>query len=199
MQHVALAFELGRAALLQVLLEPLEPPLGDAEVGEDQLVFHRLRVARRIDRARRMRDGRIVERAQDVDERVGVLVGGDVDERLRAAGPPGDREVGELDRRRHALFRVVHRGQAIEPRVGHLRNADRRLRLCRAPRAPVSRALVISWNRVDFPLEPKPMRAALSMANHASYHCNRRVVGDADSGAPFSVRPEFASHQLDHQ
>ena len=86
---VALALELGRAALLQILLEPFEPALGDAEVREDQLVFHRLRVARRIDRPRRMRHRRIVEGAEDVDERVGVLVGGDVDQRLRAAGSPG--------------------------------------------------------------------------------------------------------------
>ena len=63
---------------------PFEAPLGDAEVGEDQLVFHRLRVARRVDRAGRMRDRRVAERADDVHERVGVLVAGDVDERLRA-------------------------------------------------------------------------------------------------------------------
>src|SRR5262245_38811576 len=33
----------------------------------------------------------------------------------------------------------------------------------------VSLALVMSSNRVDFPLEEKPMRAALSMANRESY------------------------------
>ena len=48
----------GERALLQILLDALEPPLGDAEVGEDQLVLHRLRVARRVDRAGRMRDRR---------------------------------------------------------------------------------------------------------------------------------------------
>ena len=128
-EHVALAFELGGAALLQILLEPLEPALGDAEVREDQLVFHRLRVARRIDRARRVRHGRILERAQHVDERVGVLVGDDVDERLRAGRLPGGRQVGELDGRRHALPRVEHRREPVEPRVGHFRDADERLAL----------------------------------------------------------------------
>src|SRR6185295_9141791 len=36
-EHIALALELGSAAFLQVLLEPLEAPLHDAEVREDQL------------------------------------------------------------------------------------------------------------------------------------------------------------------
>ena len=84
--HVALAFEFRGPAFLQIFLEPLEASLGDAEVRKDQLVFHRLGVARRIDRARRVGDRGIVERADDVDERVGVLVRGDIHERLRAAG-----------------------------------------------------------------------------------------------------------------
>ena len=79
---VALAFELGRPRFLQILDEALQPAFGDAEVREDQLVFHRLRVARRIDRPGRVRHRGIVERADHVDERVGVLVGGDVDQRL---------------------------------------------------------------------------------------------------------------------
>ena len=132
---VALAFEIGRPALLQILLEPFEPPFGDAEVREDQLVFHRLRVASRVDRPGRMRHRRIRERPQHVDERVGVLVRGDIDERLRRAGPDRRRHVRELDGRRHALLGVVHRGQAIEALVRHLRNADGRLALSgRRPR-----------------------------------------------------------------
>ena len=74
-------------------------------------------------------DGRIPKRAQDVNERVGVLVGHDVDQRLGAAGLAGRREIGEFDGRRHPFLRVVHRRQAIEPRVGHFRDADRRFAL----------------------------------------------------------------------
>ena len=84
LHQIALLLELGRTALLQIFLEALEPPFDDAEVREDQLVLHRLRVARRIDRACGMRDGLVAERAHDVHERVGVLVAGHIDERLRA-------------------------------------------------------------------------------------------------------------------
>jgi hypothetical protein len=73
--------------------------------------------------------GRVVERADDVNQRVRVLVGHHVDERLRAAALPGRREIGELDGRRNPLFRVVHRGQPIEPGIGHLRDPDRHVAL----------------------------------------------------------------------
>ncbi len=136
--HVTLALELGGAVLLQIFFEALEPALDDPEVRENQLVFHRLRIARGIDGAARMRHRRILEGANDVHEGVGVLVGGDVDERRGAAGARRHREVGELHRRRHPLLRVVHRREAIEPRVGHLRDADGRLALAvrRAPGFP---------------------------------------------------------------
>jgi hypothetical protein len=64
-----------------------------------------------------------------VDERVGVLVRGDVHERLRAAGCALGGEIGEFNRGRHAFPRVVHRRQAIEPCVGYFRDADRCLAL----------------------------------------------------------------------
>ena len=85
LDQIALLLELRRAALLQILVESFEAPLGDAEIREDQLVFHRLRVARGIDRARGMCDRLVAKRANDVHEGVGVLVAGDIDERLRAA------------------------------------------------------------------------------------------------------------------
>src|SRR5262249_30705052 len=46
---VALAFEIDRLRLLQIFLEPFQPTFCDAEIREDELVLHRLRVARRID------------------------------------------------------------------------------------------------------------------------------------------------------
>ena len=83
LHQIPFLLELGGTALLQIFLEALEPPFNDAEVSEDQLVFHRLGVARRIDRAGGVRDRRVAERAHDVDERVGVLVASHIDERLR--------------------------------------------------------------------------------------------------------------------
>ena len=49
--QIAFFFELGGAPFLQILLDALDPAFGDAEVREDQFVFHRLRIARGIDRA----------------------------------------------------------------------------------------------------------------------------------------------------
>ena len=49
--EIALLFELRRAPFLQILLDALDSAFGDAEIREDQFVFHRLRVARGIDRA----------------------------------------------------------------------------------------------------------------------------------------------------
>ncbi len=123
LHQLALLLELRRTTLLQILLEPLETPFDDDEVREDQLVFHRLRVARRIDRAGGVRDRCVAEGADDVDERVGVLVAGHVDERLRACFRRSD-DVGELDGRRDPFLRVVHPGEDVEPGVGHLGNAD---------------------------------------------------------------------------
>ena len=151
------------AHFLEIFLEPLETAFRDAEIREDQFVLHRLRVARGIDRAGRdaappdpeTRAARARARRRSCTRRRRRAPA-----RRRCAGRD---KVGELDRRRHALFRVVHRRQAIETSVGHLRNADRTFALA-GPRG-ASFALVISWKRVDFPLEAKPMRAARSIAN----------------------------------
>ena len=123
LHEVALLLELRGFTLLEILLDAFEPALGDAEVREDQLVLHRLRIARGIDRARRVRDRRIAKRANDVDERVGVLVAGNIDERLRPRARGGD-DVGELDSRRHPFLRVVHRGQLVQPLVGDFGDPD---------------------------------------------------------------------------
>ena len=127
-QQILFLVQVRRLVLLEVLLHALEPAFDDAEVGEDQLVFHRLGIARRVDRAGRMRDGFIAKRADHVHERVGVLVTGDVDQR-GGPGAPGRDHVGEFDRRGHALLRIEHRREAIEPRIGHLRDADDRFGL----------------------------------------------------------------------
>src|SRR5439155_10373225 len=86
-----------------------------------------LRVAGRADRAGRRGDRRIVKRAQDVDEGIGILVGGDVDEGFGAARAAGSDQVGELDGGGHAFAGVVHGGEAVEALVGDLGDADRRL------------------------------------------------------------------------
>ncbi len=45
------AGQVGGLVLLQVLLDALETPFDHAEIGEDELVLHRLRVAGGVDAA----------------------------------------------------------------------------------------------------------------------------------------------------
>ncbi len=55
-----------------LVLEPLEPAIGHRQVGEDELEVEPLEVAGRVDAAVGVRVGRILERADDVEQRVGV-------------------------------------------------------------------------------------------------------------------------------
>ena len=85
-----------------------------------------------------MRDRAIAKRAHDVHERVGVLVG-----RRRRRAParrrrPAPAMSANSTVAGHPFLRVVHRGQPIEPLVGHLREMPMAARSCRG-RAAVSR------------------------------------------------------------
>ena len=51
-----------------------------------------------------MRDRRIVKRADHVDQGIGVLVRGHVDEHLRARGAARRGKIRKLDNRRHPFF-----------------------------------------------------------------------------------------------
>ena len=59
-------------------LEPLDAPLGHREVREQELEVEPLDVARRVDAPVRMRVGRVLERPDDVQQRVGVAQPGQV-------------------------------------------------------------------------------------------------------------------------
>ena len=165
LQDLLLLLQLGRrAGLLQVALEPFEPPLDDAEVREDDLVLHRPHVARGIDGAGGVRHRRIAKHAHDVEQRVGVAERRDVEQR-RGAGLAGGgaAHVGEFDRRGRVFLRIEERGELVEARIGHARDADVGVLLPAGRGA--SRALVRSWKRAVLPDEGNPMRPALSMSD----------------------------------
>ena len=63
---------LGLRPVPAAALEPLEPSLGHREVGERELEVELLQVARRVDAPCRMRVRRVLERADDVEQRIGV-------------------------------------------------------------------------------------------------------------------------------
>ena len=79
-EHVLLAFQVGvRGRLLRVALEAFEAPFDDAQVREDDFLFHRAHVARGIDGSRRVRHRRIAKQADDVKQRVSVAKRCDVE------------------------------------------------------------------------------------------------------------------------
>ena len=99
-------------------------------VGQDQLGFDRLDVARRIDRPVDMDDVVVLKAAHDVDDRVHLA---DVGEELvaqtlaaaRALDQTGD--VDELDRRGGVLLGMVHFAQHVQTAVRHGHHAGVRL------------------------------------------------------------------------
>ena len=118
-------------------------PFGDrVEVGEHQLRLDDLDVALRIDRRLDVDDVRIVEAADDVQDRVGLA---DVGEELvaepfpfaRAANEAGD--VDDLQVGVDRLLALSERGELVEPRIDDRHDADVRLdraeRIVRALRA----------------------------------------------------------------
>ena len=114
---------LGRIAVARAGLEPLDAALGHRQVGEHELEVEPLEVARRVDAAVGMRVGRVLEGADDVEQRVGVAQPGEVVGRQllgpdvalgrgRRRGQVGVGDVGLDD-----LLGLEDRGQRVEPRV----------------------------------------------------------------------------------
>ena len=122
-QDLLLALQFRRRALLQVLLEPLEAPLDDAEVGEDQFLVHRAVIARGIEARRRAARSRRGTRAATWTS-ASALRNGATSTRSLAPAAPAAGHVRELHRGRDVLPRVEHRGQAVEAGVGDARDAD---------------------------------------------------------------------------
>src|SRR5262249_48629081 len=109
--------------LLQIFLEPLEPALDDAQVGEDEFVFHRLDIAEWIDRTGGVGDVLVAERTDDVQQRIRIAERGDVEEILGPARADAG-NVGTLHGRRGLLLRVVHRGQTVQSLVRYPRDSN---------------------------------------------------------------------------
>ena len=63
---------LGRGAVPGAGLESLDPPLGHRQVREQELQVEPFDVAGRVDAAVGVRIGRVLERADDVEQRVGI-------------------------------------------------------------------------------------------------------------------------------
>ncbi|MCU0224422.1 MAG: hypothetical protein MUF27_10185 [Acidobacteria bacterium] len=128
-QDLVLALVLVLAGLLDHRLEPLEPPLCDVEVGQQELGLDQRQVACRVDRAVGVRVGRIVPGPQHQQQRVGgpqrsqqgvVGLAGPLLHRGRV--DVGDRGVGRL-------LRLEERHHPVEPRVGDLGDAAARFDL----------------------------------------------------------------------
>ena len=120
----------GGIAVAGAGLEPLDPALGHREVREQELEVEPLDVARRVDAAVRVRVRRVLERPDDVEQRVRVAQPGEVVGR-QLLGP--DVAFGRGRRRRQVdvgdvglddLLRLEDAGQRVEPIVRDLDDAD---------------------------------------------------------------------------
>ncbi len=143
-QQIALTLEFRGAALLQVALDPFEALLGHREVGEQELVFHRLRVAGRLDLVRVVRHRRVPEGAHDVHEGVRVAERDHVEQRRRARSARS-RDVRELHRRVGLLARLVQVGQTLHSLVRHAGDADNGLELA----VPGSRRFALAGHQLE--------------------------------------------------
>ena len=183
LHEIALLLELRRASLLQILLEPLEPPLGDAEVGEDQLVFHRLRVARRIDRARRMRrPPRRETRARRARARRRSC------SRRRRRAPARRCAPGAMMSVNSTVAGTRFFGLYIAVSMSSRSSGTFEMPMLTSPLPRgASLALVISWKRVVLPLEGKPIRAARSMSPQPS--TGGRTPEGSEPGQDRRARP----------
>ncbi len=110
---------------LEVFLHALQAALDLFEVGEHQLQIERLRVAQRIDAARRMRHGGIVEDAQHVGQRVHFAQRRQrgIARSLFFRGAGDAAHVHVFHRGVGDLFRLIKRGQLIDARLRHARHA----------------------------------------------------------------------------
>jgi hypothetical protein len=122
-QDVVLADQIGRPHLLQIALQALQPALRDPEVGGMRLILHGPRIGLGPDGARRMRDRRLAESPDHVDESVGVAERDDVQKRV-SGGAAGARQVGKLDGRRDPLLAWKERRQLVEAAVWHPGHAN---------------------------------------------------------------------------
>ena len=121
---------LGRRAVVTLLAQPLDAPICHGEVGEDEFEVEALDVAPRVDRALWVRHGRILERADHVEERIRVAESGEMFGRQFLRSDPALRRRG---RRRQVDIRHVglddlpgleDLGEVRETFVGHLHDAD---------------------------------------------------------------------------
>ena len=115
----------------------LQPLLHLAEIVDDEVEVDVLDVAQRID-GPDVRNGVVLEGAHHVGQRVNVAqVGGEGGLVQRLFAERGD--VGILHAGVDQLLRVVERGQAVEPVVGNLGDAEMRLaRIARCAAPPAA-------------------------------------------------------------
>ena len=120
---------LGRRAVAAAAPEPIETPLGHRQVGQDEFQVEPLQVAGRVDAAVGVRVGGVVERPDDMQQRIGIAQPGKV-VRWQLLG--ADMPLGRWRRRRHVHvgdirlddpLRLEDRGERSQARIGHLDHA----------------------------------------------------------------------------
>ena len=120
----------GGRAVATAHLEPLDPPVDEREVRDDELEVEALEVPGGVDRALGVRVRRVLECPDHVEQRVGLAQAGEMLGRQLLRSDPALRRGGrcrEIDVRDVGLddlLRLEDLGQPIEAGVGNLHHAD---------------------------------------------------------------------------
>ena len=124
LEHLGLALELHHMPLAEVAADPLQPPLDNHEVLEDELLLDVAQVAQRVDRAHRMGNRIVVERPDHDHQRIDRAQLGKIEGSVPTVLLGDSRHIHVAHRGRGGLVRTVHRTEGVEPRVGYLGDAD---------------------------------------------------------------------------
>ena len=159
LQQLEFFFEFRRLHLLEIFFQTLQPLFDLPQIADQQIEFHVLDVAQRINLAH-MRNRRIVKHAHHMRQCVDVA-------QMRGVGAvfqrflPDRAHVDVFHRRMRQLLRVVERGQPVEPVVRNFGDADVRL-------ARVGACLI---RKMRLGKNPKQRCLAyLRQANNAGFH-----------------------------
>ena len=160
---------------LQVFFDALDAARDLIEIGKHQFEIEHFGVAQRIDRARRMSHGWIVEDAQHVGQRIHFAQRREHGGILRAVlHHPADVDV--FDRGVGDLFRIVELGQLFEARFRHSRHADVR---GRARRLLVQLRACQNFEQRSLADLRKPDDPSLHRVQIVAYPCAARLTARA--------------------
>ena len=151
---------LGGRAVATGCAQPVETPLDDREVGQNELHVEVFQVPPRIDRAGRVRQGRIVEGTNDMEQGVRVTQAGEVFRGQFLGADPTCRgrrrcrQVNVRDVRLHQLLWLEDRRQPVQAIIRDFDHPDVQLEAAESPSLGVAAGECVEHGGLARPGEP---------------------------------------------